>query len=359
MYSGDKLWNGRWDYYQDPRCSSHMYSITAAGSYVQRAGRQRRHDEIERYVEENLFLNELKRGFTDDKVSLLDTDVESYQDFSRMKREAPIATQKKTVAEWMSPELARNIFDIYVPKKMRHEEMLPTPEEINDALGTSLSGDAKTSSIPEEDDGENVLTSPVTTRRKRSTQEKDSYRHLLENAQPSMAESFTAMLRGNQRHVETIKKPLKPAVPAGTTELDLHVAESFLIPGDSFIASRCGGHLLGVDGYKEGDALVSWPKSCVPHSLEAPSTLGLRARLGVNWMGQYTLKLGLRDDDLWEAPLHQCGPTDLHNPSLRAQLRRSLGIKFGLYSSSASVTHSYWLICCQFFFFLVYRFTNY
>ena len=351
MYSGDKLWNGRWDYYKDPQCSLHIYSITAAGSYIQRAGRQRRHDEMERYAEENLFPNEFKAGFSDDEASMaLDTDVKSYSDLSRRKRETS-STKMKTFLKNISPQLSQAILDSLGLRNP--EEFTPNAKEMEKNWGISFKWD--------EDNDENLLMTPRTSqdRKKRSTQERDSYRHLFEDAQPSMVESLSAMLRGNQPNIEPIKKPMRSTLPAGTTELDLHVAESFLIPGDSFVANRCGSHLSGINRYKAGGALVSWPKSCVPHSLEAPSTIGLRARLGLNWVGQYTLKLGSRDVDLWDTPLYQCGPTNFHNPALRAQLRRSLGIKFGLYSSAASFSQSYWFIGSQLFFYLFYRLMNY
>ena len=174
-------------------------------------------------------------------------------------------------------------------------------------------------------------------RRRRAADEIDYYRHLLQTAQPSMAESFAAMLRGNQRQEETTKRPLQSATPTGTTELDLHVAETVLIAGDLGLAQRCGAaldDLSQLDGRR--NALSSWPSSCVPHTIDAPSTLGLRARIGVDWYGQYTLLLGARDQTLWDAPLLNCGPTALKNSMLRQHLRRSVGLKFGILFNSAT-----------------------
>ncbi|KAL7297896.1 hypothetical protein TKK_0008917 [Trichogramma kaykai] len=235
VYAGDKLWTGRWDYFSDPRCSNYLYGITAAGSYVQRARRHRRHD-----------------------------------------------------------------------LSSREQQQLDAFDE---------------------------------QRSKRSVDEVDYYRHLLQTAQPSMAESFAAMLRGNQRREETTAastrpKPSSPA-PTGTTELDLHVAESLLIAGDGALARRCGA-VLALDGQTpKSQRLSSWPSSCVPHSLDAPSTLGLRARISVDWYGQYTLVLGSRERTMWEAPLIQCGPTSMKNPLLRSHLRRSVGLRFGLLFSNS------------------------
>lgn len=365
VYSGDKLWTGRWDYYTDPKCLSYIYSVTAAGSYVQRAGRQRRHDEIDRYVEENLLPSENKKP---DAVSVLLDDIKRFDDFSRMRRE-PFKSKyhidfknsmmKKTMRKNDEETTSSTpIIDTQVPKQ---EETSPTAEKIGETIEKMSFSNVL--SKPDDFDGsddESALTAPpilISKKQKRNVNEEESYRHLLQNAQPSLAESYAAMLRGNQRRMETTKKPLISFVPTGTTELDLHVAESFLIPGDNFIAIRCGSHLMGSLGYQVGKALPSWPSNCVPDSLEAPSTLRLKARVGVNWSGQYTLKLGLRDNNLWDAPLHQCGPTESHNSPLRAHLRRSLGIKFGLFSSSGTkFTVPFWLLGFQILLFFLYRF---
>ncbi|KAK2577149.1 hypothetical protein KPH14_003309 [Odynerus spinipes] len=227
IYSGDKLWAGRWDYHVDPRCTVFFYSITAAGSYVQRA---RRH-----------------------------------------KRER---------------------------------------------------GDAKPMGIFVDS-----LTNEEQNRLRRNLD--DTYHHLFRNARPSMVESFATMLRGNQQREEVAKKTQISSTPSGTTELDLHVAESVLIPGDASIVSRCGGKEVG-------RPLSLWPRNCIPLAIEAPSTLGLRAKVDVSWMGQYILRLGPRDENIWNMPLHQCGPTSSHNPKLRTYIRKSLGFRYGLRSSAAS-----------------------
>ncbi|KAJ8683294.1 hypothetical protein QAD02_019086 [Eretmocerus hayati] len=171
--------------------------------------------------------------------------------------------------------------------------------------------------------------------------EAEYYRQLLQSAaQPAeMADSFAAMLRGNQRNGgvnggdSSTRRPMPATVaPSGTTELDLHIAESLLLVGDTSLARRCGAP----DDVVAPVRLMNWSPSCVPHSLEAPSTLGLRARIGVDWYGQYTLQLGSREQSLWNAPLLHCGPTSLRNPLLRAHLRRSVGLRYGLFFSSGS-----------------------
>ncbi|XP_012259007.3 uncharacterized protein LOC105687732 isoform X2 [Athalia rosae] len=312
IWSGDKLWTGRWDHFGDPRCGNFLYTITGAGSYVQRAGRQRRH-RMEQEVES---FGTVRRGdYLPDPTK---------EELRRNRR-------RRDVVPWMTPELAKNIWDIYAPKReeIAAEGMLPTFDEIREAISRESSDSTPPSDDPRSEpipgDSEKQIR-----KRNANYESRDSYRHLLQNAQPSLAESYQAMLRGNQRYQETTPKtPVSSAAPyvtpTGTTELDLHVAESILSPGDPTIQARCGGVQLSV-----------WPRDCVPKSLEAPGTLGLRARVGVTWTGEYTLTLGPRDSSLWEAPLYQCGPSSFHNPELRAHLRTSVGLRYGLFLPSGS-----------------------
>ncbi|XP_046608833.1 uncharacterized protein LOC124299611 [Neodiprion virginianus] len=293
VWPGDKLWTGQWDYFRDPKCSSFLYAVTAAGSYVQRAGRQRRHEELESEAPQ----------FAMDGDRLED----------RARRE---------VVPWMTPELAKNIWDIYAPKReqVSADEMLPSMDEIQEAITRSP-------------DAPKVPESEAHLSKRSLVDEDDSYRHLLQDAHPSLALSFAAMLRGNQRYEETTPSVFvtpTPPTPTGTTELDLHVAESILVPGDPGVAARCGGR----------GRLATWPPDCIPRSLEAPAILGLRARVGVTWSGEYTLLFGPRDSSLWNAPLYQCGPTSSHNSGLRAHLRTIVGLKYGLFSPSSAITHN-------------------
>ncbi|KAK0173028.1 hypothetical protein PV328_006283 [Microctonus aethiopoides] len=314
FYSGDMLWTGRWDYFSGPKCINFLYSVTAAGSYIQRAGRQRRHGVMENDLS-IISVNEENDEF------------ENTEDYiPRPKRSFDNAKmEKKWLAEWIQSDLAKKLLDIYgTEREFKGTKILSTTEKAKDDVPITT-----TESI------ESTLT--IDTKLRRSFNAEDSYRHLLQNAQPAIAESFTAMLRGNQRREETTRKPPIAIIPSGNTELDLHVAESFLIAGDLSIAARCGAQIIGDELYGlKVRPLNVWPRNCVKHALESPSTLGLKARIGVNWSGQYTLLLGPRDDSLWEAPLRQCGPTPTHNPVLRAHLRRSLGYRYGLFVSSVS-----------------------
>lgn len=265
IYAGDKLWTGRWDYFSDPRCSIYVYGITAAGSYVQRSRRHRRHNSND--------------------VDLREKLLASFP--SRIKRRA------------ISPKIVKKPVPITKAAKTKTKE---------------------------------------TKRSKRSLDEIDYYQQLLQSARPSMAESFAAMLRGNQRKEETStqKLPMLIPTPSGTSELDLHVAESLLIAGDVALAKRCGAILTEEQVNQKNPRLTSWPSNCVPHTLEAPSTVSLRVRINVDWYGHYNLLLGHVDKHLWQSPLMQCGTTSLRNPQLRSHLRRSVGLRFGILFNKAS-----------------------
>ncbi|EFN76956.1 protein APCDD1 [Harpegnathos saltator] len=305
VYSGDKLWTGQWEYYEDPLCSMFLYAITAAGSYIQRPGRERRHEQLD--------------GETFASGYFQPVDVSARLFFKRSARDVSSSSQSG-------------------------------PNQRDTA-------DEGFSSKTEEESSTRADTETLRTKDKKAKRPKKLKRWLTDNVyqflldvQPSPAESrFKAMLRGHQTHETTSKKPVAWNVPSGSTELDLHIAESSLIPGDATVANRC-------DAYRANMPLTSWPRNCVPRVIEAPSTLGLRAKMGVNWNGQYILLLGLRDDNVWDAPLRQCAQIPTHNPTLRTHLRRSVGLRFGLLSAAASASHVsvVWLLVSQLL--LLYRF---
>lgn len=285
IYGGDKLWTGRWDYFSDPRCNNFLYAISAAGSYVQRPARRlRRHS-----VEED-----------DDGSSPL---------YDYVQESTPAASSTRAKRQAKNKKIVNAFAKI---------------------VGYGNGDEAAQKEHPRKE-FENIEL----LRDKRGLDDVDYYRHLLQTAQPSMAESFAAMLRGNQRNEGTTKKPLVPVIPMGTTEVDLHVAESMMIIGDVNVAQRCGADFDEETNSFNNPRLTSWPSDCVEHSVDAPSTIGLRARVGIDWYGGYILQFGSRDSALWDAPLLQCGATSLKNPLLRSHLRRSVGIKFGLFSASS------------------------
>lgn len=296
IHSGDRLWTGRWDYYDDPQCSTFLYAITAAGSYVQRAGRQRRHEQVDRETFLGHFLN-----------------VSTKPLFKRS------ITNPPTIYTLRSIDLRRN----------------------NNSYIANGSEKAKWSV---------TIDKKKIQRHERSLT--DGVHRLLRDERPIIQSRFAAMLRDlrDRTYETTTRKPFTTwSTLSGTTELDLHIAESILIPGDVTVATRCSGdRRLGV-------SLTTWPRNCVPRTIEAPSTLGLRAKLDINWNGQYILLLGLRDDNAWEAPLRQCAQIPPRNPILRAHLRRSVGLRFGLLSSAPSSRISAWfflsriLLCCVYY----------
>jgi len=280
IHSGDKLWTGRWDYYDDSQCTKPLYAITAAGSYIQRAGRQRRHEEID-----EAFIDYFR-------------DINASQKF------------KRSVVE--NPDI------VYVRSDLYRNRMYNRKRLLKILLGAR---DRKSK------------------RQKRSLS--DSVYQFLYNTQSSVIQSrFAAMLRGHQTYETTTKKSsFSWFAPSGTTELDLHVAESIVIPG-AMMSIRCSADRTGVP-------LINWSRTCIPRTIEAPSTLGLRAKLSVNWNGQYILLLGLRKDNVWEAPLRQCAQIPPHNSFLQAHLRRSVGLRFGLISSAMTNRISILLLFSQ------------
>lgn len=55
IYSGDELWVGLWNYYNDPNCLEFLYGVLRLGSYVLRAERQA--EELDRDTFPDYFLN--------------------------------------------------------------------------------------------------------------------------------------------------------------------------------------------------------------------------------------------------------------------------------------------------------------
>lgn len=282
-----------------------LYAITAAGSYIQRAGRQRRYEKADRETFLGHFLNISTRPL-----------------FKRS------VTNPPTIPTLGSMDLHRN-----------HALHVATE--------------------PMTDERWSVTIDTRTQRQKRSLT--DGVNRLLRDEQPVVQSRFAAMLRDHRAYETATRKPLPAwSTLSGTTELDLHIAESILIPGDATVSTRCSvDRQLGATGATV--PLTTWPRNCasVPHAIEAPSTLGLRAKLGVNWNGQYILLLGARDENAWEAPLRQCAQIPPRNSVLRAHLRRSVGLRFGLLSSSASSSRiSAWFllsrILLSFVYYIVY-----
>lgn len=289
IYSGDKLWTGRWEYYDDPKCSLFLYAITAAGSYIQRDGRQRRSEMI-------------------DSESVTPNYFHSLNDSARFFK--------------------RRASDPRRDNLMSSDEESPTRTDIHTEISRTQGKTMKRPSIS-----------------KRSMS--DSIYQLFRDVQSNPEQSrFMAMLRGHPVSKTTLRKPAVWDVPSGNTELDLHIAASNLIPGDAAVANRCDAD------WATDMPLTNWPRNCIPQAIEAPSILRLRAKMEMNLNGQNILILGLRDDNVWHPPLGQCAQIPLHNPILKAHLRRTVDLRFGLLSAaptsrvSLGFLVSQLLLCC-------------
>ncbi|KAL0118115.1 hypothetical protein PUN28_009054 [Cardiocondyla obscurior] len=283
IHSEDRLWTGRWDYYDDPQCLKFLYAITAAGSFIQRVGRQRRYEELN----QKIFLSHLFKVST----KLL---------FKRSVINSPTVDFSRNV------DLDRTN-DSHIANRPKNETL-------------SITIDKKV------------------RRQKRSLIDDENYQ-LLRDKQ-SIVESRFAGTKDHRTYEIDTRKSFDStwSMLSGITELDLHIAESILIPGDATISTRCNANR------RLDMTLATWSRNCVPRAIEAPSTLGLRAKLDINLNGQCILLLGSRDDNTWDAPLRQCAQIPSRNSVLRAHLRKSVGLRFGLLSSASSSRISVWFL---------------
>ncbi|CAK9817613.1 Protein APCDD1 [Anthophora quadrimaculata] len=105
-------------------------------------------------------------------------------------------------------------------------------------------------------------------------------------------------------------------LPSGTTELELRVLESLLIPVNKATSIRCGANTRGTREMKrtrENEAGV-WSRNCIPSGNEVPpATLTYKAKIGLDWNGDYTLLLASSRNELWEAPLLRCSSATTQN----------------------------------------------
>ncbi|XP_076623795.1 uncharacterized protein LOC143343139 [Colletes latitarsis] len=96
---------------------------------------------------------------------------------------------------------------------------------------------------------------------------------------------------------------------SGMTLLELRVTESRSIPVDTTASTRC----LAATKRNRRATGNSWPKNCVLRTVEAPAVLTFKARVGLDWNGNYILLLASWKDDFWEAPLRRCSETISQN----------------------------------------------
>ncbi|EFN74892.1 Protein APCDD1 [Camponotus floridanus] len=176
IYSGDELWVGLWNYYNDPNCLEFLYGVLKLGSYVLRAERQ--DEELDRDIFPDYFLNTTEKFVF--KRSLTDTrtipNAKLYQN-SLYNKNGPSTDEKQS-------------------KDKRAQ------------------------------------------RRKRAMS--DSVHQFLYAPSSIIQSRFAAMMRGHQTYESTTERPFPPSkVLIGTTELDLHVVKNVLIPRHPTISSRC------------------------------------------------------------------------------------------------------------------------
>lgn len=284
IYSGDELWVGQWDYYDDPYCSKYLYGILRIGSYVQRAEGQNDGDDIfPGYFNNTTSKFVFKRSVTDTRTI---HNAELYQN------------------------------SLYVENGLSKDEKQFKDKKVQ--------------------------------RQKRSMSD-SVYQFLYDTPSSIFQSRWAAMLRG-QTYESTTRKPFSAwKAPIGITELDLYVAQN--IPIDRNIPEEVSTRCTDFDS-----PLTTSSGNCVRHTIkiETPSILELRAKLGVNWNGQYILLLGSRDDNRWDAPLRRCAQLSPYNPQLRMHLQRNF--YFGLFSSSSTNRVPAWfllsqiLLCCVCYF---------
>ncbi|XP_072761246.1 uncharacterized protein [Anoplolepis gracilipes] len=270
IYSGDELWIGQWDYYDDPYCSTFLYGIRRIGSYIRRAERQ--YDE---QVDEDIFSDY----------------------FSNATRKFIFKRSVTNARIIRSAKLYKNsLYNKSKPSKNKKSKNKKLQRQ-----GRSVSDNVY----------QFVYDAPSSTDRSR----------------------FAAMLRGHQTYESTTRKPFFSKTLTGTTELNLHIIKEALIPRVSIYCDK-GDRF---------DSTQTSPRNCVPRTVETPSILKLRAKLSVNWHGQYILLLSSRDSNLWDAPLRRCAQLSPYNPPLRTYLQKILYI--GLFSSASQI--SPWFLLAQ------------
>lgn len=177
IYSGDELWVGLWNYYNDPNCLQFLYGILKIGSYVLRAERED-NEEPDRDIFPDYYLNTTGKFVF--KRSLTDT---------------------------------RTIHSAKLYQNSSHNEN-----------GTSKN--------------EERSKDKKAQRQKRSMS--DNVHQFIYAPSSIIQSRLAAMLRGHQTYESTTRRPLSTSnILIGTTELDLHIVKNILIPRDPAISARC------------------------------------------------------------------------------------------------------------------------
>lgn len=220
IYSSSGQWSARWTYYADSTCSILFYTVTAAGTYVQRAV-NRKPDPA----------NSLWRFGGDGGIR---NDHHSNETTPFNRAEIPLRTASPTLYDTNRPQTTNN-------NQLR----------LNNRVTLSL-------------------------------------------------------VREDVDVAVTVA-----ALPSGTTELELRVIHSHLIPDDKLMSSRCKPATIRLS--QANSIQTPWRRNCTFRSLEAPAILRFKAKISLDWNGDYTLLLAPWNDHFWEAPLRRCSATALAN----------------------------------------------
>ncbi|XP_026671543.1 protein APCDD1-like isoform X2 [Ceratina calcarata] len=137
--------------------------------------------------------------------------------------------------------------------------------------------------------------------------ETDIYRHVPGDTEESI------MLRVNRRQrmkldQDPFQAQQNAKIPSGTSELELRVLDGLLVPISRIVPSGCKvtNRAKGIMRIRRIERDL---KNCMPKDIETPATIKFKAKISLNWKGDYTLLLAAWRDDPWEAPLYRCSET--------------------------------------------------
>ncbi|XP_015438951.1 PREDICTED: protein APCDD1-like [Dufourea novaeangliae] len=245
IYSAEGRWAARWTYYADSTCSILLYTVTAAGTYLQRALRRKRQILSARNdVEPSLYSN-----------------LAAHDAFAR------------DINLGVGEPLERSDSNLY-------------PVRMSRSFGGSETG------LP-------IAASTVRQGRRRSRPK-------------------TGYFESANRIVHFSGKNVAP-LPSGTIELKLQVMESRSIPTDRLIEllARCDATREtftdsgnATESITDDAISITLSKNCIPQTVEAPAILMFKARVNLDWNGDYALLLASWKDDVWEAPLLRCSDNE-------------------------------------------------
>ncbi|XP_076680210.1 uncharacterized protein LOC143375207 isoform X2 [Andrena cerasifolii] len=233
IYSSSGQWSARWTYYADSTCSILFYTVTAAGTYVQRAVNQK---------------------------------------------------PDPTNSMWRFGDGIRNDHHSNETTPFNRAE-IPLRRASPTLYGTKSKGVAA------------GLVSPIALPANRP--------ETTDNSQLQLNNRVTlSLVREDVDVAVTVA-----ALPSGTTELELRVIHSHLIPDDKLMSSRCKPATIRLS--QANSIQTPWSRNCTLRTLEAPAILRFKAKISLDWNGDYTLLLAPWNDHFWEAPLRRCSATAL------------------------------------------------